>query len=527
MWILTRRFPVHSGTLQGRRIVEGATPAVQPIRRAGRSNEDATFERPVDSGPSSNDCNESTTTSGGNGYRYDLYDVRVSAPELFTVEISGLGDSYLALYCDRFDPSNPLDNLLIADDDDGAGLNAAIVAGVGGTLQPDRSYVLVATTFSEGSTGAYTVNATSATAEVVPFKSAEHFEEGFAGWSGTGLWNAEADGPLRRRGGALPGARPRPTTGEDDEASATSTRTGDQEGSLTSTSLFVVEAPTPPSWFGRTTRTRTTPAVRVRTVLVAHGHGVLNVEAGDWLRSQNGLVLRDVDLSAFAGKTCSSGSASTVWMTSATAVPVGSWTASASTRISPMRPRSASRRPRRRQRRATTPGTFTFTRSGDVFEPVDRRVRGFGNRDGGRGLRALRSGDLRRREVIGDTDVVATDDGVTEGDETVVVTLLGGADYDVAAPISATVTITDPQPDPEPVDPCSDLEAPEFSDVGRVTSTPRTSSASLRLATPTAGRTGWRRTSTGHDCPPPERRWPASSPGSLKTSAWSSLCGTG
>ena len=53
------------------------------------------------------------------------------------------GDSFLALYQDNFNPSDPCENLVAADDDAGANLLSQIVA----TLDADRTYIMVVTTF--------------------------------------------------------------------------------------------------------------------------------------------------------------------------------------------------------------------------------------------------------------------------------------------------------------------------------------------------------------------------------------------
>ncbi|MEO5907448.1 MAG: hypothetical protein ABIQ11_12025, partial [Saprospiraceae bacterium] len=57
---------------------------------------------------------------------------------------AGSGDSFLALYVDSFDPTQPCANLVAADDDAGPGFLSQIIA----TLEADRVYILVVTTFN-------------------------------------------------------------------------------------------------------------------------------------------------------------------------------------------------------------------------------------------------------------------------------------------------------------------------------------------------------------------------------------------
>ena len=107
------------------------------------------------------------------------------------------------------------------------------------------------------------------------------------------------------------------------------------------------------------------------------------------------------------------------------------------------------------------PGAFTFQRTGDTSQQL---TIGYGTSGTATGddytPMGLVTFPIGQTTVV--KDVVATDDGVAEGDETLTVTLFDGDDYDIAVPISATVTITDPI---EPVDPCANLDDPAFTDV--------------------------------------------------------------
>ena len=68
-------------------------------------------------------------------------------------------DSFIALYQDSFDPTQPCKNLVAADDDNGAGFLSQIVA----TLEANRTYIMVMTTFNNSGNdfGDFVINITS------------------------------------------------------------------------------------------------------------------------------------------------------------------------------------------------------------------------------------------------------------------------------------------------------------------------------------------------------------------------------
>ena len=68
-----------------------------------------------------------------------------------------VGDTHMELYCDPFDPMNPLDNAVFSDDDDGDGLMSAFTLEDGLVLS-GGDYWLVLTTFSPGDMGDFTIN---------------------------------------------------------------------------------------------------------------------------------------------------------------------------------------------------------------------------------------------------------------------------------------------------------------------------------------------------------------------------------
>jgi len=78
-----------------------------------------------------------------------------------------LVDTVFFLYCDPFDPFDPLSNLIAADDDDGGGPNgqlSAFTASDGIVLQPGQTYWLVMTTFGGfADFGSYQIDVSGAT----------------------------------------------------------------------------------------------------------------------------------------------------------------------------------------------------------------------------------------------------------------------------------------------------------------------------------------------------------------------------
>ena len=90
---------------------------------------------------------------------YSVYEVYSPIGEnlVATLESSDF-DAYLWIYCDPFDPSDPFSNAMYGDDDSGTGLNSAFLPGDGVFLEPNTSYILVVTSFSNGATGDYTLN---------------------------------------------------------------------------------------------------------------------------------------------------------------------------------------------------------------------------------------------------------------------------------------------------------------------------------------------------------------------------------
>jgi hypothetical protein len=115
-------------------------------------------------------CAATCSDSGNDGEYYEVIPIGVTAVENLecAVTASTISDTTMYVYCDPFDPANPLTNVVAWDDDDGAGNWSAFTAADGVTLQPGQTYYLVLSTFTPGVVGTFTIDFTSATVHVVP-----------------------------------------------------------------------------------------------------------------------------------------------------------------------------------------------------------------------------------------------------------------------------------------------------------------------------------------------------------------------
>jgi hypothetical protein len=103
-------------------------------------------------------CAAASSPSGvGVGVGYQVYTIVSPSGQDLDAEVAlgTLGDSYLFLYCDPFDPLLPATNLVAGNDDGGVGLGSAITPADGVALAAGVPYQLVVTTFSPGDTGTY------------------------------------------------------------------------------------------------------------------------------------------------------------------------------------------------------------------------------------------------------------------------------------------------------------------------------------------------------------------------------------
>jgi len=91
----------------------------------------------------------------GTAVAYQAVPFWVDTSGVYTLEITAFapGDSFLVLYENAFNPSTPLTNALIADDDSGVGLLSLL----GHDLAPGVDYIAVVTAFSNSAVGAWTM----------------------------------------------------------------------------------------------------------------------------------------------------------------------------------------------------------------------------------------------------------------------------------------------------------------------------------------------------------------------------------
>lgn len=94
-------------------------------------------------------------SESGNAVHYSVHEIYSPTGENLVASVTSGSDSYLVLYCNPFDPLDPLANLRFADDDDGDGLNGAFLPGDNVYLEPNTSYFLVVTSFSNSATFSY------------------------------------------------------------------------------------------------------------------------------------------------------------------------------------------------------------------------------------------------------------------------------------------------------------------------------------------------------------------------------------
>lgn len=120
---------------------------------------DPTYNR-IYGSPYDGTCNVFANLSGsGTATYYDVYEIHTTTSEAADISISSasFSDSYMTLYC-SFDPLNPDQGVFCGDDDDGSGFLSAFLPSDGYMLDANTSYYLVITSFSNGTTGSYTVD---------------------------------------------------------------------------------------------------------------------------------------------------------------------------------------------------------------------------------------------------------------------------------------------------------------------------------------------------------------------------------
>lgn len=124
-----------------------AEAVVQTI--TGNTTGAPTFARPNDNG-----SNAPSSVSGSALHRHEAHTITVMQGSTYRFETVSptLFDTYLVLYQGAFNPGNPLQNAIEADDDGGAGLLSMITRPL-----TSGSYVIVVTGWSATAFGAYTL----------------------------------------------------------------------------------------------------------------------------------------------------------------------------------------------------------------------------------------------------------------------------------------------------------------------------------------------------------------------------------
>ena len=131
-------------------VISGTLDSSSPIWNRGFNNVD-----PPDLG-----CNFLINDSSDGQY-YDVFCITGTDDNPVEIIVDAnattIGDTHMELYCDPFDPTNPLDNAVFSDDDDGDGLMSAFTLSDNLVLS-GGDYWLVLTTFSPGAMGDFTIN---------------------------------------------------------------------------------------------------------------------------------------------------------------------------------------------------------------------------------------------------------------------------------------------------------------------------------------------------------------------------------
>jgi len=131
-------------------VITGTLDENSPIWGRGFNNVD----------PPDLSCNFPLTDSS-DGLFYDVFCVTGTDDNPVEIIVDAaattIGDTHMELYCDPFDPMNPLEQAVFSDDDDGDGLMSAFTLSDGLVLSGGE-YWLVLTTFSAGAMGDFVIN---------------------------------------------------------------------------------------------------------------------------------------------------------------------------------------------------------------------------------------------------------------------------------------------------------------------------------------------------------------------------------
>jgi hypothetical protein len=151
-------------------VVNGALAATDPV-----------FNRTLAGNPPSN------LSGVGTSVFFDSYTFTVSVTGLYTIALTSTFDNFLSLYSPSFNSAAPLTNV-VESSDDVNGTNAQIVRNLtGGT-----TFIAVATSFSNGATGAYTLTFTGPSAVTIGGAAAAAPEPGTLAFMGFAFLSAAA-----------------------------------------------------------------------------------------------------------------------------------------------------------------------------------------------------------------------------------------------------------------------------------------------------------------------------------------------
>jgi hypothetical protein len=122
----------------------------------------------------SSDCDAPFSDSANDGVYLEFFCVKSTDANPIELVVVSAGtniiDTVLTLYCQDFDPSNPLGNGVAYDDDGGEGTMSAITREDGVVLTPGRVYWAVLSTYGASMTGSFLIQASPnlVTCDAVP-----------------------------------------------------------------------------------------------------------------------------------------------------------------------------------------------------------------------------------------------------------------------------------------------------------------------------------------------------------------------
>ncbi len=139
-------------------VIAGELDASSPTWNRGWGNFDVSLE-----------CAYPLNDSSQDGQAYAVFSIMSTDDQPIEIIVdenaTGLGDTWMGLYCADFDAEAPLANAVFADDDGGVGLYSAIALADNVVLPAGDQFWLVLSTYGPGDFGDFTIN-TSANVEL-------------------------------------------------------------------------------------------------------------------------------------------------------------------------------------------------------------------------------------------------------------------------------------------------------------------------------------------------------------------------